>query len=128
MKTKEDVEHLEKLIGQLQGLHTELTQLAKKSPNDGLNKFKLGLVNKVVLAGNKILTGGYKPFDDFEQFDEDNLPSNSDVTMVLALYIEQAERYRSDNVERSGAQWVYKLDGKASQIVARSPTRIGGEQ
>jgi hypothetical protein len=37
MKTKDDVENLEKLIGQLSGLHAEIFQLAKKSPNDGLN-------------------------------------------------------------------------------------------
>ena len=53
MNTKEDVENLEKLIGQLNGLHSEISQLAKKSPNDGLNIFKLKLVNKVLSSGNE---------------------------------------------------------------------------
>ncbi len=43
MKTKEDVDKLEKVIGQLNGLHAEVSQLAKKSPNDGVNAFKLKL-------------------------------------------------------------------------------------
>ena len=98
MKTKEDVENLEKLIGQLQGLHSEISQLAKKSPNDGLKLFKLKLVNKILKSGNDILTGRYVPFDDFRQFDEDQLPTNSDVTMILSQYMEQAERFRSDNM------------------------------
>jgi hypothetical protein len=57
MKTKEDVESLEKLIEQLQGLHVEITQLVKKSPNDALNLFKLRLVNKVLARANNILMG-----------------------------------------------------------------------
>lgn len=126
MKTKEDVEALEKLIGQLQGLHAEISQLAKKSPNDGLNKFKLKLVNKVIAGGNDLLQGRYRPFDDFEQFEEDQLPTNSDVTMILAQYMEQTERFRSDNVVYSSHDWRYVLDGQPSNVNANSPTKVGG--
>lgn len=126
MKTSEDIEKLEKLIGQLQGLHSEISQLAKKSPNDGLNVFKLKLVNKVLENGNAILTGRYMPFDDFHQFDEDQLPTNSDVTMILAQYMEQAERFRSDHVAYSQHKWRYVLDGAPSAIEGRQPTKVGG--
>jgi hypothetical protein len=61
MNSKEEVELLEKLIGQLQGLHDEITTLAKKSPNDGLNAFKLRLVNKVLANSNLLLKGRYSP-------------------------------------------------------------------
>ena len=47
MKTLKEVEVLEKLIGQLKGLHAEISQLARKSPNDGLNPFKLKLITKL---------------------------------------------------------------------------------
>ncbi|MBZ9806941.1 hypothetical protein [Mesorhizobium sp. ESP-6-2] len=128
MKTKEDVEQLEKLVGQLQGLHSEISQLAKKSPNDGLNVFKLKFVNRVLEVGNETLTDQYRPFDDFTQFDEASLPTNSDVTMMLALYIEQVERFRSDNVVYHGHQWVYLVSGSPSDIKGRSPTAVGGER
>jgi hypothetical protein len=59
MDTKEDIELLEKLIGQLQGLHDEITKLTKKSPNDGLNPFKLKVVNKVLESANMLLKGRY---------------------------------------------------------------------
>lgn len=128
MKTNEDVERLEKLIGQIQGLHSEISQLAKKSPNDGLNLFKLKFVNKVLQSGNAVLVGRYMPFDDFRQFEESELPTNSDVTMILAQYMEQAERIRSDHVVYHKNKWHYVLNGAPSDIVGRAPTKVGGEK
>lgn len=125
MKTEDDVFNLEKLIVQLEGLHTELSQLTKKSPNDGLNLFKLKLVNKVLTSGNQVLTGNYKPFEDFNEFEEETLPTNSDVTMILALYKEQAERFRSDNMIYSQHRWKYIINGEPSEIEGRQPTKIG---
>ncbi len=125
METEDDVFNLEKLIVQLDGLHTELSQLTKKSPNDGLNLFKLKLVNNVLGSGNQVLTGNYKPFEDFNEFEEVTLPTNSDVTMILALYKEQAERFRSDNMIYSQHRWQYVINGEPSAIEGRPPTKIG---
>lgn len=125
MKTKEDIERLEKTIGQLQGLHDEVSQLAKKSPNDGLNLFKLRLVNKILKGANEILVDRYRPFDDFDQFEEANLPTNSDVAMILTQYIEQAERFRSDHITRHDHQWRYVLDGRPSDFIGAMPTKAG---
>lgn len=125
MKTSDDVEELERLIVQLGGMHTEISQLAKKSPNDALNAFKLKLVNKVIAAGNAILPKGYRPFEDFGQFDSDDMPTNSDVTLILSQYMEQAERYRSDHVVYEEYKWVYKVNDRASNIPAAEPTKVG---
>ena len=125
MKSKDDIEKLEKLIGQLQSLHAEISQLAKKSPNDGLNVFKLKFVNVVLKAANELLTAGYLPFEGFSQFEEDSLPTNSDVTMILAQYMDQTERYRSAQMTTAGAGYVYLINGKPSEIQGRSPTRVG---
>jgi hypothetical protein len=127
IRSTEEVERLEKLIGQLNGLHTELSLLAKKSPNDALNLFKMKLVNNVLERANALLVGRYAPFDDFSQFSEDSVPTNSDVTLVLAQYIEQVERFRSDNVVYASG-WVYTVNGAASEIKARPPTRVGKPQ
>lgn len=125
MKTNNDVEALERLIVQLGGMHTEISQLAKKSPNDALNAFKLKLVNKIIAAGNTILPKDYRPFEDFEQFDSDDMPTNSDVTLILTQYMEQAERFRSDNVVYEGYKWYYKVDDRTSDIIAAQPTKVG---
>ena len=128
LHTEEDVRDLEKLVVQLQGLHDEISILAKKSPNDGLNLFKLKLVNNILTKGNLILTEHYKPLDNFSSFDESALPTNSDVTMVLALYIEQAERFRSNNMIYHEYKWKYLVNGAASRIEGRAPTMIGTDR
>ena len=129
MDSKEDVERLEKLIGQLQGLYAEIGALAKKSPSDAVNSFKLKFINRVLAMGNEVLGGKYKPFDEFDQFDPDDTPSTSDVTMVISQYMEEAERFRSDNVVHDQVSgnygWRYIVAGKASSIPSGPPTKIG---
>ena len=128
MKSNAEIELLEKLIGQLDGLHSEISQLARKSPNDGLNNFKLKLVNNVLASGNALLGERYKPFEDFDQFDDVELPTNSDVTMILAQYIEQTERFRSDHVVNHMHRWQYVVNGQPSGFNARMPSQVGGEK
>ena len=53
------IDELEKLIGQLDSLHSELTALAKKSPNDAVNTFKLRFVNTSLNNCNKFLGKKY---------------------------------------------------------------------
>ncbi|WP_138465338.1 hypothetical protein [Poseidonocella sp. HB161398] len=125
MDSKEDVERLEKLVGQLQGLHTEIGALAKKSPNDAVNPFKLKLINKVLALGNDVLGKKYKPFDEFDQFDADDTPSTSDVTMLISQYMEEAERFRSDNVKSGYGGWYYVVQGEESDVRSGPPTKIG---
>ncbi|WP_421693236.1 hypothetical protein [Aestuariivirga sp.] len=124
MKSKEDVEKLEKVIGQLQGAHAEIGLLAKKSPSDSLNSFKLKLINKVLVAANSVLGKKYRPFDDFEQFDSDDAPTTSDVTLILAQYMEEVERYRSDNVIHDYG-WFYVVGGETTEIPAGPPSKVG---
>lgn len=122
MEKIEDVEKLEKIVGQLQAAHAEITILAKKAPADSLNSFKLKMINNVIKESNKVLGKKYKPFD---EFGEDDLPSNSDVTMILAQYMEEAERYRSDNVTRRHGQWYYIVSGEGSDIPSGMPSKVG---
>lgn len=119
MKKSEDVDQLEKLMGQLKAIHHEVSQLAKKSPSDAVNKFKLGMVNKTLNFGNTVLGDNYKPIDGFKEFNEDDVPSNSDVTFVVAQYLEEAERYRSDNVIRK-PNGVYAYDLPESEGLVRA--------
>ena len=125
MDTIDDIENLEKIIGQLQAAHSEVSVLAKKSPSDILNAFKLKMINKVMQSCNEVLGEKYKPFDDFHQFEEVDLPSNSDVTMVLAQYMEEAERYRSDNVMQEYGRWYYVVKGEVGEIRSGPPSKVG---
>jgi hypothetical protein len=122
--TREEIEAFEKLFGQMEGVRDEISALAKKSPNDGLNKFKLRFVNATIASANAILTNGYLPFDDFKKFDEDDLPTNSDVTFIVGQYLEELERLRADNIEPVGPRWVYKQAAGQPLIYAAPPKKL----
>lgn len=111
-------------MGQLEGLHREISALAKKSPNDGLNKFKLKFVNSALANANEFLGNNYKPMDGFDQFDSDELPTNSDVTFILASYLEEIERMRADNIRPKFGKWIYVLSDSEEEIQTAPPKKI----
>ena len=110
---KTDVDIFEKLSGQLLSVYDEIALLSKKNPNDAVNKFKLKFVNKLINDSNTYLSGKYRPFDDFENFDEDDIPQNSDVVFILSQYIQ----LRSDNVVQLGSGWYWKVEGEDGDTV-----------
>lgn len=121
-----DIDAFEKLVGQLAGLHQEISLLAKKAPSDAVNKFKLKFINRILLQVNKLLGDQYRPFPDFEAFSDEELPSNSDVTFIIAQYIECAEKLRADNIQTSSiGRWVWKVDDDSTEIRTASPKKIG---
>lgn len=121
---REDVEKLEKIIGQMEGLHSEMSALARKSPNDALNKFKLKFVNSGLRSANEFLGSDYRPYSDFDVFDEDDVPSTSDVTMMLSQYLEAIERYRADNIKIDGiGRWTYKTPDDGGPLIRTAPPK-----
>ncbi len=129
---KEEVDLFEKIYAQLESLHYEITVLSKKSPNDALNKFKLKFINRTLEGANKILEGKYKPFPEFGLFEEDDLPSNSDVTMVLSQYLTCMEKLRADNITSTEGytggepvkEWYWIIGGKESNIKTSPPKKL----
>jgi hypothetical protein len=109
MITREKADRLEKLMGQLNGIHAELSGFAKKTPNDAVNAFKLKFVNAVLLQCNEMFGTEYRPIGDFDQFNLDDVPSNSDVTFVASQYLQALEKLRSDNIHVDLGAWYYDL-------------------
>ena len=122
---REDVDRFEKTFAQLEALHSEISVLLKKSPNDGLNEFKLRLVNSVLQEANSLLGDTYKPFPDFLVLDEDALPSNSDVTFILAQYLNCMEKMRSDNIfNDTFGRWQWRVDDDKTEIRTSPPEKL----
>jgi hypothetical protein len=121
MITRQKADQLEKLMGQLQGMHTELTALNKKSPHDAVNQFKLGFINAALADCNELLGTGYQPLGGFAAFNPDVVPTNSDVTFVLAQYLEALDKLRSDNVIGGSGYWSYHLPEDEEQMRAAPP-------
>lgn len=115
-----DVDRFEKLSGQLTGLYEEMSLLSKKNPNDAVNKFKLKFINRQLSDCNGFLSDRYRPFDDFEQFSEDDIPQNSDVVFILSQYIQCLEKLRADNVIVRGGVWYWRVKGGQNDNVDES--------
>ncbi len=110
----------------MEALHEEIAALIRKGPNDAVNKFKLSLINKVVQAANGLLGEKYKPFSDFELFDADSVPSTSDVTLVLAQYLNCMEIFRADNIIQDDmGDWKWRVSGQTIQTSA--PRKLRGK-
>jgi phage-related tail protein len=72
---KNEIDLFEKVQTQLENIYDEISLLSKKSQNDVLNSFKLKLINKVIVDANSLLKASYKPFDEFDIFKEEELPT-----------------------------------------------------
>jgi len=123
--TRETIDRLEKVIGQLEGIHSELSALNKKSPNDGVNKFKLQFVNVVLCECNSLLGETYQPAGGFKEFNEDDVPSNSDVTFIASQYLQALEKFRTDNIIESGFRvWSYDVPQGELRVRAAPPAKL----
>jgi hypothetical protein len=117
MKSAAQVETLIKLMIQLQELLKDFAELSKKKPNDQVNKFKLRLVNQVLETANGIIDEKNKPFAGFAVFDENDLPSNSDVVLILTQYSACLQKFRKENItmdDNRDKYWI--INGKRSKI------------
>lgn len=125
--TEHDVTLFGILESRIRGFYEELQTLTKKSPNDTVNKFKLNLINPVVVEVNGFLPSWVLPFPGFQGFDVDSLPSNSDVVVVLAQYLKSFEEFRSVNIAQNFGTWYWVINGATSSVKTAPPKRLGKE-
>jgi len=73
---------------------------------------------------NRVHSKKYKPFpDDFDQFEKDDIPNNSDVVLILSHYLTALEKVRCDNIindQWNGYCWI--INGKTSEMKTDKPT------
>lgn len=118
---KENVEKFEKLHIQIKDIYSELSLLSKKSPDGAINKFKLKFINQLIEEANSFLGERYKPFGDFEKFQEDDIPFNSDVVLIVSQYIKCLEKYKFDNIKRLSGNWYWILSDGDDEIKTSRP-------
>ena len=78
----------------------------------------------MLIRANDILGQEYKPFpDDFEIFNEDEMPNNGDVVFILSHYLTSLEKLRCNNIEfeRKKLRWFWKIDDKISEYQTNNP-------
>ncbi len=120
---EQQVQQFLKLQPQLQSAYDEISLLSKKKPTDSLNTFKLKFINSILLRANSILGEVYMPFpDEFEVFNEDDMPNNSDVVFILSHYLTSLEKLRCDNIIHHQYEWRWIIDNEPSNYKTNSPT------
>ena len=109
-----DVDVFERVKGQLRQFQIELSGLSKSKPDNLINKFKLTFINEKLGEANRILTGDFKPFNDFNVFDSEQLPTNSDVVLILSQYLDCLEALRCANIAYSSmdGRWYWRLEDR----------------
>lgn len=127
-----EIDIIEKLMAQLGSLYQEMSALAKKSPNDAINTFKLQFVNGCLVKCNEFLGRQYRPFSEFNVFSSDDMPSNSDVTFILSQYIACTEKLRADNIYMLYGSWYWKIEGanpedREGRIETTPPKKLAGK-
>lgn len=116
MKLK-DVDEFDAVNAQLGALHEEILVLVKKSPNDVLSVFKLGVVNGLLRRANALLGDAERPMADFTDFAADALPSSSDTALVVGQYLAALENFRARRITDVGfGEWFWNIaDGKGKR-------------
>lgn len=121
--TADEITYFEKLNSQLAGAYTEINALSKKSPNDSVNKFKLKFVNEILKKAAVLLGSANLPLEDFQGFDDDDLPSNSDVCFMITQYLECLEQQRAGNIHKQYSTWYWLVDGRYDESFPTAPPR-----
>jgi hypothetical protein len=120
----QEVEEFRKMAAQLDALHQEATAASKKHPDKPVSKFKVDLANSVVKTAREAL-GTSAPALDFEQFNTDDLPTNSDLSFVVTQFVECAEKLKAQNIRRSpNGVWYWQISGGSTDIVATAPKGV----
>lgn len=78
-----EIDAFRQVLAQLEALHQEMANAAKKSPDKAVSAVKVRFVNVILSEAAKVL-GRSKPNIGFDQFELDDLPSASDVSFVAA--------------------------------------------
>ncbi|MEH2006712.1 hypothetical protein [Nostoc sp.] len=83
--SSENVELYEIIIPLLHAMQSEFQELSKKT-EAVLNKSKMKIVNRLLQSCRKILASEAW-FDYLDLIDEDDVPQNSDVVLMLSQYV-----------------------------------------
>jgi hypothetical protein len=121
--TAEEVEDFRKMAAQLDALHQEATAASKKHPDKPVSKFKVELANAVLETAKRVL-GTSAPTLNFERFDADELPTNSDLSFVVSQFVECAEKVKIQNIKLYIGVWYWMVAGSRSEIPAVAPKGV----
>jgi hypothetical protein len=82
------------------------------------------LINDVLTDANEFLGEKYRPFAEFSVFDDDAVPSNSDVTFIMAQYAAAIDLFRSSHVYMEHGRWYYRIADSTEIVQSTAPASV----
>ena len=102
--SKEAGEKYDLLMPLLNGIYLEMQELSKKKPDTALNEYKIKAINRILIPTKELLQ-----YEDSHSFldilNSDDLPTNSDVVLILNQYIRAMNMYKSKYFSHSLHDW-----------------------
>lgn len=96
-----DIDQYSLLYPLLSETYKEMQELSKKKPESVLNTFKVKLVNRILNPANNLLKN--EPTYEFlDLLDSDNLPTNSDVLIIIGQYLKAMDMFYRKHVDKYG--------------------------
>ena len=92
--TTERAEAYEELMPLLESMYREFQELSKKKPDAVLNKRKVEIVNRLLRDVYHVLEGQTSSAY-LDLLDEDDLPQNSDVVLMLSQTVAAMRQFKS---------------------------------
>lgn len=102
------VRDFESIALDVESMHEEFGKLSQKNTDGPVNRFKLGLVNELIVRTNRFLNRSV--ISGFDAFDLEELPSNSDVLIVLAQHRSALEAFRCSHIHYDDPDWCWICD------------------
>jgi hypothetical protein len=93
LPTEQEAATYDRLFPMLQAAHREMSELSKKKQDGIVNKLKIRNINRLLTELYKLLEKD--PSRDFvELLDEETLPQNSDVVLLLSQWQAALQQYK----------------------------------
>lgn len=107
------IQEFARLKVQLKTFYDEISVLSKKTPDGPVNKFKLRFLNDTLKKATVLLGEIHRPFPDFETFDEADVPTSSDVVLMLSHYRKSMEHFKADHTfqDEDDDKWYWHTKG-----------------
>jgi len=91
--TSEQTAAYDRLVPMLEAAHREMSELSKKKQDGVVNALKIKILNRLLVELSKVIEND--PASELvDMLDEDTLPQNSDVVLVLSQWKAALEQFK----------------------------------
>jgi hypothetical protein len=87
----------------LQSMFAEFKELSKKKPDGAVNKSKIKVINRLLTKCREVLQSELS-IDYLDLLEEDDLPQNSDVVLMLSQYVAAMKKFHDDHYGFDGSE------------------------